>query len=125
MRLQTGLRVDANLWGAYREVCRREGVRPYQPIEEFLKSAVENNSTAALVHIVQEAAKFRAEGYNAYARVVLEWYTNGRRWVDIQDKEISVEELLLDALKLIPDDDLRRRIEETLKESQRSKNSKS
>ena len=75
MRLQTGLRVDANLWGAYREVCRREGVRPYQPIEEFLKSAVENNSTAALVHIVQEAAKFRAEGYNAYARVVLEWYT--------------------------------------------------
>jgi len=123
--MQTGLRVYAEVWRAYRKVCDREKVRPYQPFEEFLKSAVKNHSASTLVHILHEAAKRRDEGYNAYGLLLLDWYANGKFWVDIQDKDISLEELLLDALKLVSDADLRRRIEETLIERQRSKNKKS
>ena len=124
MRLQTGLRVDAEVWGSYRKVCGREKVRPYQPIEEFLRLVVDNGSASALVHMLHESAKCRVDGYNAYARVLLAWFTHGKFWTDIQDKDIAVEELLLDALKLVPDADLRRRIEEALIENQRSRSKK-
>ena len=124
MRLQTGVRVEADVWGAYRKVCSREGVRPYRPIEEFLRLVVDTDSASSLLTMMRETAKSRVDGYHAYARVLLDWYTHGKFWMKVQDEDVSVEGMLLDALKLVTDADLRRRIEEVLIDNQRSRNTK-
>jgi hypothetical protein len=41
MKKQTGVRVEAELWEAYRELCRRQRLRPSQPIEDFLRLVVD------------------------------------------------------------------------------------
>lgn len=69
---------------------------------------------------MREAAKARVEGHEAYARVLLDWYTHGKLWVHgLGEDEVSVETLLLEALKTVVDADLRRQIEEALIARQR------
>jgi len=100
-------------------------VRPYQPFEEFSQVGSEEPfdfNSGAHTSWGSKASRRRIQRLRAAA---LNWYAYGKFWVDIQDKDISLEELLLDALKLVSDADLRRRIEETLIERQRSKNKKS
>jgi hypothetical protein len=75
---------------------------------------VDNDSALSLLSMMREAAKSRVDGYEAYARVLLDWYTHGKFWINVSDDEVSVESLLLEALKTVADSDLRRRIEEAL-----------
>jgi hypothetical protein len=125
MKQQTGVRVDAEVWRAYRALCSREKLRPALPIEEFLRLVLENDSALSLLRLMRGAAKARAEGFEAYARVLLDWYTHGKLWIDSLDgEEVSVETLLLDALKTVVDADLRRQIEEALVVRQREKHLK-
>jgi hypothetical protein len=64
--------------------------------------------------------KARVEGHEAYARVLLDWYTLGKFWIEGSgEEELSVETLLLDALKTVANSELRGRIEEALTERQR------
>jgi len=120
MKKQTGVRVEAELWEAYRELCRSQKLRPSQPIEEFLRLAVEEGSAVSLLRSVRESAKTRTEGHQAYARVLLDWYTHGKYWVDGPgEADLSVETLLLDALKTVADHELRGQIEEALTARQR------
>jgi hypothetical protein len=118
------MRVDAEVWGAYKKLCSREKVRPYRPIEEFLRLVVDSDSVLSLLSLMRESAKSRVDGYNAHARVLLDWYTHGKFWTKVQDEDVSVEGMLLDALKLVTDADLRRRIEEALIDNQRRQNTK-
>ena len=104
------MRIDAEVWVAYRKLCSREKLRPYRPIEEFLRLVVDSDSASSLLTMMRETAKSRVDGYHAYARVLLDWYTHGKFWMNVQDEETSVEGMLLDALKLVTDADLRRRI---------------
>jgi hypothetical protein len=115
MKKQTGIRVEAELWEAYRELCRRQKLRPSQPVEDFLRLAVNEDSAVSLLRLMREAAKTRVEGHEAYARVLLDWYTHGKIWITGSgEEEVSVETLLLDALKTISDPELRGQIEEAL-----------
>jgi hypothetical protein len=119
MRLQTGVRVDAELWRAYRMVCGRERLRPSRPIEEFLRLVVDSDSALGLLSLMREAARSRVDGVEAYARVLIDWYTHGKFWTHVAGDEVSVESLLLEALKTVADLDLRRRIEAALITHQR------
>jgi hypothetical protein len=120
VRVQTGVRVDSELWQAYRGLCHREKLRPSEPIEEFLRLMVDADSAMSVLSLMREAARSRVEGLEAYARVLLDWYTHGKLWFHVQSEdEASVEGLLLDSLKLIADPDLRKRIEEALVANQR------
>ena len=119
MKLQTGVRVDAEVWRSYRMLCRREKLRASQPIEEFLRLVVENDSAQSLLSMMREAAKSRVDGFEAYSRVLLDWYTHGKFWFHVAGEETSVEGLLLDALKMIADPGLRKQIEEALVAHQR------
>jgi hypothetical protein len=57
----------------------------------------------------------RSEGLEAYARVLLNWYANGRDWISVTDEnEAPTEPMLLQALKDVNDPQLRRQIEEAL-----------
>ena len=114
MKVQTGVRIEAEVWQAYRDLCRREKLRPSHPIEDFLRLALESDSVLSGLKVMREAARSRVDGLEAYARVLLEWHTNGKLWVSSGDDDVSVELLLLEALKTISDADLRRRIEEAL-----------
>ena len=114
MKQQTGVRVDAEVWLAYRELCSREKLRPSRPIEEFLRLVLDNDSALSLLGWMRGVAKARAEGFDAYARVLLDWYTHEKYWFSVGDDDVSVEALLLDSLKMVADSDLRRQIEETL-----------
>ena len=114
--MQTGVRVDSELWHAYRLLCRREKLRPSKAIEEFLRVMVDADSVMSVLGLMREAARSRVEGLEAYARVLLDWYTHGKFWFHVQGEEddVPVEGLLLDSLKVVADSDLRKRIEEAL-----------
>ena len=103
-------------------VCEREKLRPGEPIEDFLRLVVDGDSALSLLRLMREAAKRRVDGVEAYARVLLDWYDHGKFWVHSVsgDEEVSVESLLLDALKVVGDSDLRAQIEEALKAHQRA-----
>jgi hypothetical protein len=72
MKLQTGMRIDAELWTSYRMVCSREKQRPSGPIEEFLRLVVDNDAALSLLRLMREAVKSRVDGLEAYARVRLD-----------------------------------------------------
>jgi len=57
----------------------------------------------------------RAEGLEAYARVLLNWYKNGTWWTNVTDEdEAPIEPMLLSAMKEVPDPELRKEVEEAL-----------
>ena len=119
MKVQTGVRIEAEVWKAYKAVSSREKLRPSRPIEDFLRLVVDNDSALGVLSMMREAAKTRVAGVEAYARVLLDWYMHDKYWLtlrssDDEDEEVPVETLLLDALKVVVDPDLRGRIEEAL-----------
>ncbi len=115
MKQRTGVVIEVEVWRAYRELCRRERLRPYFLVEEFLKLVVENGSVVNVLNMMRALRKTRAEGFEAYARVLLDWYQHGRYFFPISGNErLSVEGLLLNALKDVGDPGLRGRIEEAL-----------
>ena len=115
MKMQTGIRFDAELWQVYRTLCSQEHQRPSAPIEELLKLIVENGSPRTFLAAAKAAAKTQTEGTNAFARVLLNWYTHGKRFYHAPgNDEAPVEGQLLDALKTVTDSELRRQIEEAL-----------
>jgi hypothetical protein len=66
--------------------------------------------------MMQHMAKARVQGLEAYARVLLSWYKDGRQWIPVSGGgEDHVETLLLHALTDVSNPRLRRSIEEALK----------
>jgi hypothetical protein len=115
MKRQTGVWVDAQVWDAYRELCDREKLRLAEPIEEYLRVVVKNGSPLTVLNMMQGLSKARSEGFEDYARVLLNWHKKGQYWVRVTaENEVSVESLLLNALKEIPDEQLRKEIRENL-----------
>jgi hypothetical protein len=116
MKKQTGIRVEAELWDAYRELCKRQKLWPSQPIEDFLRLVVDEGSAVSLLRLMHESAMTRTEGHEVFARVLLDWYTHDKFWIDGSgDKEVSVETRLLDALKTVADPELRSIFHDILK----------
>ena len=84
------------LWGAYRELCGRDGLRPGEPIEVFVGFVVRCGSASAALNMLRAMEVAEAEGFEACARVLLNWYKSGK-------SEAPVEFLLLEALKRVRD----------------------
>jgi hypothetical protein len=115
LRRQTGVRVEAELWEAYRELCKRQRLRASQPIEDFVRLVVDEDSAVGVLRLMREAAKVRVAGYEDYARVLLDWYVHKKYWISTSgEDDLSVEELLLDALKTVVNPGLRRQIKKAL-----------
>jgi hypothetical protein len=84
-------------------------------VEEFLKLVVRSGSPRAVVDLLKGMEKSKVEGFEAYARVLLHWYTHDKFWMyTVGMQEVAVERLLLEALKNVEDERLRSRIEEAL-----------
>ena len=116
MKKQTGVWIDVHVWDAYKALCSREKLRPSEPIEEFLRLILQTGSALTVSNMVQRMAKARIQGSEAYARVLLSWYKNGKHLISVSDEgEAYVETLLLHALTDVADPRLRRSIEEALK----------
>ena len=115
MKQRTGVEIEVEVWRAYRQICDREKLRLNVPLEEFLRVVVENGSALNVLNMMRALRKTRAEGFEAYARVLLEWYQNGKYFFPVSgNQRLSVEGLLLNALKDVSDPGLRGRIEEAL-----------
>ena len=122
MKKQIGIWVDAAVWHAYRELCSKERFRPAEPIEKFLQFILHDGSIMVVVNLMNKAEK--AEGFEAYVRVLLEWYKNGKVWLDVTDEdEEPIEPMLLEALKLVANCNLRQEIEEALTKTAKKKQS--
>ena len=107
--------IDAKVWEAYRDLCRREKLRPSEPIEEYLRLILLNGSALAVLNMVKSMAKARSEGVEAHARVLLNWYMNKKYWISAaDDNDVSVETTLLQDLKEVADPRLRKEIQEAL-----------
>jgi len=112
--------LTSQVWSAYRELCSREKLRPAEPIEKFLGFVLKGGSALAVLNMLDAAGP--GEGFEAYARVLLEWYRSGKKWIDVTDAdEAPVEPMLLEALKDIGDPQLRREIEEALTKKEKGK----
>lgn len=109
-----GVRVESEVWLAYRALCRCEKVLPSRPIEDFLRLAVENDSATSALRLMGEAVRSRVNGVESYVRVLLEWYTHGTFFISSGEDDVSVEFLLLDALKVVSDSELREQVEKAL-----------
>jgi hypothetical protein len=115
VKQRTGVEIEVEVWRAYREICDREKLRRYVPVEEFLRVVVENGSALNVLNMMRVLRKTRAEGFEAYARVLLDWYQRGKYFFPVSGSErLSVEGLLLNALRDVGDPGLRLRIEEAL-----------
>ncbi len=115
MKKQTGVWIDSQIWSAYRSLCKREKLLPSDAITEFLGLVLRNGSPLAVVNMMQLMVKERTESFEAYARVLLNWYKNGKTWIHVTDEsEAAIEPMLLQVLKDVVDPQLRRDIEETL-----------
>jgi hypothetical protein len=115
MKKQTGMVIDSQIWKAYRGLCKREKLRPSEAIIEFLGLVLRNGSPLAVVNMMKLMVKERTESFEAYARVLLNWYKNGKTWIHVTDEsEGAVEPMLLQVLKDVVDPQLRRDIEVTL-----------
>lgn len=116
MKKQTGVWIDAQVWSAYKVLCGREKLRPSEPIEMYLKLILQTGSASSVSNMMQGMVKARTKGLEAYARVLLSWYKDGRQWIPVSDEgEAHVETLLLHALTDVADPKLRKSIEEALK----------
>ena len=117
MKKQIGIWVDATVWLAYKELCGKEKFRPAEPIEKFLQLVLREKSVMSILRWMDMAGK--AEGFEAYVRVLLDWYRNGKLWVDVTDEdEAPIEPMLLEVLKHVMDPKLRREIKEALTKTQ-------
>ena len=115
MKKQTGVSIDAQVWDAYRDACSREKLRLAEPMEEFLRLVVTKGSALAVMNMMRESGKAGPEGFEAYARVLLNWYRNGIALIHVtDDSEAPVESMLLQALKGVADPQLRRDIQDAL-----------
>lgn len=116
LKRQIGVWVDAQLWSVYKELCGKEGLRPAEPIEAFVGFVVRSGSALAVLNMLRAMGEAEAESFEAYARVLLNWYKGGKYWVYVTDEnEAPVELLLLEALKKVRNKALREEIEEVLK----------
>jgi hypothetical protein len=52
LKKQTGVWIDAEVWGAYRGLCSREKLRPSEPIEQYLKLVVQTGSTLTVLNMI-------------------------------------------------------------------------
>jgi hypothetical protein len=118
VRKQTGIWVDAGVWEAYREVCRRERLRPGEPVEGFLGFVLRGGSALNALSMMRTMMEARFEGLEAYARVLLDWLRKGVYSVmTVDEDEVSVEYMLLQALKQVTDQELQTEVEGALKNS--------
>ena len=123
MKKQTGIAVDALAWEAYRDLCRKEKLRPGEAFERFIQFCLDNESVGAVLNGLEIMRRYRTEGLEAYARVLLHYLRKGRYFIRAdgdEDEHISVQAHLLDCLKLgIINAQLRLEIEEDLKKARR------
>jgi hypothetical protein len=115
MKRQTGVWIDAQVWDAYRELCDREKLRLSEPIEEYLRLVLQNGSALTVLNMLQSMAKTRSGGFEAYVQVLLNWHRTGVYWIPVTgENEVSVEHMLLNALKDVVDPQLQKEIREGL-----------
>jgi len=115
VKRQTGVWIDAEVWDAYRGLCEREKLRLAEPIEEYLRFVLRNGSVLTVLNMLKSVSSVRSGGFEDYARVLLDWYRAGERWVHVTDEsEVAVDNMLLQALKDVADPELRREIREAL-----------
>jgi hypothetical protein len=79
---------------------------------------LECGSTLGVLRMLRRAVRAGVEGFDDYARVLLNWYKDRRRWVYLDGREVAVDEALLFVLKAVSDPRLRGEIREALVEKQ-------
>jgi hypothetical protein len=119
VKVQTGVRIESDVWKLYKAVCGRKKLQPSRPIEAFLRLVLNKDSALSVLSMMREAAKTRIDGVEAYARVLLDWFLHGKYWLTLRssgdkDDDVPVETLLLDALKVVVNLGIRKRIEDAL-----------
>jgi hypothetical protein len=118
VKVQAGVRVEGEVWGAFKVVCKSEEVREGAMVEGFLNVVLECGSALSVLHMLRRAVRAGVEGFDDYARVLLNWYRGGRRSVYMDGREVMVDGALLLALKAVSDSRLRGEIREALVEKQ-------
>lgn len=122
MKKQIGIWMDAAFWQEYRRLCSSEKMRAAEPREKFLQFILRGESLISVLNWMETAGK--AEGFEAYMRVLLQRYRKGKLWMDVTDEdEAPIEPMLLEALKLVVNCKLRQEIEKALSKTSKKKQS--
>jgi hypothetical protein len=114
LKKQTGFWVDAEVWDGYKRICKLEELRPYAPVEGFLRVVLSCGSALVVLAILRDMVASRVECFEDYCRVLLSWFRQGRFFVPMAGGQVHLETLLLLALKEVVDSKLRGEIREAL-----------
>jgi len=58
MKMQTGMRVEVDVWRSYRALCSRERLRPSLIVEEFLRLVLETDSAVGFLSLLRVLLRF-------------------------------------------------------------------
>jgi len=83
VKKQTGIWVDAVVWGLYRDVCAREKLRPSGQVEGFLRFVLRCGSAIGVLSMFDSCEG--KSGFDVYARVLLAWFKGGICFVSVTD----------------------------------------
>jgi hypothetical protein len=116
LKVQVGVRVDGEVWRAFKSVCKSEEIREGIVVEGFLNVVLECGSALGVLRMLRRVVRAGVEGFDDYARVLLSWYKGGRRWVYVEGRQISLDGMLLLALRAVSHSPLREEIRGALVE---------
>lgn len=111
-----GWRVDKWTLDKFREICKKDGLRPSQAIERFMELSNEKESIVNLLRAAEKGIEGIVEANEAKARVLLDWFEKGIYWISSETgKGFYIPSFLLEMLGKIKDEKLRKNVEDTLK----------
>ena len=112
-----GWRVDKWTIDKFRNLCKKEKLRPSQAIERFMVLSNEKDSIVELLRSAEMGLEKIGEVDDAKARVLLDWLEKKQYWVtSASSKRVFIPTVLLEMLGKIRDEKFRKKIEDILKQ---------
>ena len=110
-----GWRVDKWTIDKFRNLCKKEKLRPSQAIERFMVLSNEKDSIVKLLRAAEMGLEKIGDVDDAKARVLLDWLEKRQYWVtSASSKRVFIPTVLLEMLGKIQDEKFRKKIEDTL-----------
>ena len=108
-------RMNSRVLDDFKKLCREEGLRPSEAVEEFMRFSLQAGSVGDVLDAASRGLSSVQEGLRDQAEVLLARLREGKRWIPLNtEKSLSVTGRLFQLLGRIQDAGLRQRIREAL-----------
>ena len=108
-------RMNARILDGFKELCRADGLRPSEAVEEFMRLTLQAGSVGDALDAASRGLSSAQEGLRDQAEVLLARLREGKGWIALNtERSLSVTGRLFQLLGRIQDAGVRQRIREAL-----------